>query len=136
MINLPAVICLTVILALVNTGCTGKVNGVPEARYSSEANVEQGKQLIASYGCGSCHSIPGVAGANAMAAPPLDHFYERTYIAGRLANTWANLMQWIQAPQSVDPDTAMPDLGVSEVEARDIAAYLYYEPSLIEILNN
>ena len=129
-------VTLIVLLILAGTACTGEVIGVPEERYSPEANIDNGRRLIASYGCGSCHSIPGVPGANAMAAPPLDHFYERTYIAGRLPNTWANLMLWIRDPQSVEPDTAMPTLGVTEIEARDIAAYLYYEPPLIDILNN
>lgn len=34
-------------------------------------------------------------------------------------------MQWVMNPQAVEPGTAMPDLGVSEPEARHIAAYLY-----------
>jgi cytochrome c len=119
---------LATIILFMFSACTGEVIGVPEERNSSEANLDNGRQLIASYGCGSCHTIPGVPGADSMAAPPLEHFYERTYIAGRLQNTWANLILWIQAPQSVEPDTAMPNLGVSETEARDIAAYLYHEP--------
>jgi len=85
--------------------------------------------LIASYGCGSCHSISGVPGADGMAAPPLECFYERTYIAGRLPNTWDNLIEWIQNPQKVEPGTAMPDLGVKRDEAHDIAAYLYDQPT-------
>jgi hypothetical protein len=70
-------------------GCSGQegVNGVPEPRAYSDASVESGRRLLASYGCGSCHSIPGVPGAHSMAGPPLDHFYERIYIAGRLPNT-------------------------------------------------
>jgi hypothetical protein len=68
--------------------------------------------LIAEYGCGSCHTIPGVPGADATAAPPLERFYERTYIAGKLANTKENLALWIRDPQEIEPGTAMPDLGV------------------------
>jgi cytochrome c1 len=70
-----------------------------------------------------------------MAAPPLDHFYARSYIAGRLPNTEENLLKWIQDPQQIEPGTAMPNLGVSEDEARDIAAYLYHQPSAGDVIN-
>jgi cytochrome c len=33
----------------------------------------------------------------------------------------------LRNPQSIEPGTIMPDLGLSESEARDIAAYLYSE---------
>jgi cytochrome c1 len=64
-----------------------------------------------------------------MAAPPLKCFYQRSYIAGRLANTKGNLIKWIKNPQQIDPGNAMPDLGVSEDEASDIADYLYDPPA-------
>jgi thiamine biosynthesis protein ThiI len=50
--------------------------------------VAAGRRLLAGYGCGTCHSIPGIPGADAKAAPPLDCFYERSYIAGRLAKRY------------------------------------------------
>jgi cytochrome c1 len=34
-------------------------------------------------------------------------------------------MRWIRDPPGVDAKTAMPRLGVTEPDARDIAAYLY-----------
>jgi cytochrome c len=117
------------LLLILLSGCSGGVIGVPEPRPSSPDSRAAGRKLIASYGCGSCHSIPGVPGADSMAGPPLACFYERTYIAGRLPNTWDNLVQWIQHPQQVEPGTAMPDLGVSKDEAYNIAAYLYDEPT-------
>ena len=36
-----------------------------------------------------------------------------------------NLVSWIHDPQMVDSATAMPKTGVTERQARDIAAYLY-----------
>ena len=123
---------LVIVLAFCLAACSGQVNGVPEPRDSTKSMVDTGRQLIASYGCGSCHSIPGVPGADAMAAPPLNCFYERTYIAGRLPNTWENLTKWIQNPQLVEPGTAMPNVGVSQKEADNIAAYLYHRPSFWE----
>lgn len=120
-----AYVLFVVVTALLLSSCSGDVNGVPEPRWAPAGNIANGRHLIASYGCGSCHTIPGVPGANATAAPPLKCFYLRTYIAGRLANTKENLVQWIQHPQQIDPGNAMPDLGVSEKEASDIADYLY-----------
>jgi cytochrome c len=123
---------LVIALLLFLSACSGDVNGLPEPHYAPSDKVEAGRRLIASYGCGSCHSIPGVAGANAMAGPPLAHFYERSYIAGKLPNTQENLVKWIQDPQQIDPGTAMPNLGVTEDEASDIAAYLYHRLTLID----
>jgi cytochrome c len=123
---------LAIVLAFCLAACAGQVNGVPEPREAAPDMVDTGRQLIASYGCGACHSIPGIPGADAMAAPPLNCFYERSYIAGRLPNTWENLTKWIQNPQLVEPGTAMPNLGVSQKEADTIAAYLYHRPSLWE----
>ena len=69
-----------------------------------------------------------------MAAPPLDRFYQRSYIAGRLSNTSENLSKWIQSPQEIDPGNAMPDLGVTADEAKDIAAYLYHDPTIDDFI--
>lgn len=85
----------------------------------------RGRRLVASYGCGSCHVVPGVPGARGRVGPSLDGFARRSYIAGALRNEPVTLVRWIRAPQQVDPGTVMPNLGVTEPHARDIAAYLY-----------
>ena len=126
-------LCLVILILSLLAACSGEVNGVPEPRESSGASIADGRRLIATYGCGLCHTIPGIPGADSMAGPPLNCFYERTYIAGHLANTWDNLMKWIEDPQSIDPNTAMPNLGVKQNEAHDIAAYLYHRPSFLEL---
>jgi cytochrome c len=126
---------LVVAVVLLLLGCVGEVNGVPGPRIVSGGRVEIGRGLIAQYGCGSCHTIPGVPGADSMAAPPLERFYERSYIAGRLPNTEDNLLKWIQDPQQIEPGTAMPNLGVTQDEARDMAAYLYHRLSLSDVIN-
>lgn len=87
-------------------------------------NPKLGQDLLVSYGCGSCHTIPGVKGADALVGPPLTSFSKRSYIAGQLSNTPDNLVRWIQNPTEVEPGTAMPDLGVSAEEARNMTAYL------------
>ncbi len=88
-------------------------------------NPDAGRLAIRSYGCGACHMVPGVRGANGLAGPPLTHFARRSFIAGEASNTASNLIRWIQAPESIEPGTAMPNLGVTEDMARDMAAYLY-----------
>jgi cytochrome c1 len=88
-------------------------------------DARRGPGLMQGYGCTACHTIPGVANAQGNVGPPLTRFADRTYIAGMLRNTPANLVRWIRDPQGVVPGNAMPNMGVSDAQARDIAAYLY-----------
>jgi len=125
-------IVLFLIASLLFAACTG-VNGVPEPPNVSDSSVEQGRQLIASYGCGSCHTITGIPGADSIVGPPLDNYYQRTYIVGRIPNTWDNLIAWIQNPQHFEPGSAMPNLGVSETDANQITAYLYHRQNLLDV---
>jgi cytochrome c2 len=87
----------------------------------------RGEAAIATHGCGSCHVIPGIRVAVGKVGPPLSDFAERSYIAGNAPNTPRNLAAWIRRPDSIEPGTVMPTLGVSQQEARDISAYLYLE---------
>lgn len=100
-----------------------------DARAEAEAMtggvLARGRSAIRLRGCGSCHSIPDVGGATSTVGPPLDDFGVRLSIAGLLPNTTPNLIRWIQHPQTIHPGTLMPDMGIYEQEARDIAAYLY-----------
>ena len=88
-------------------------------------DARRGATLIAEYGCGSCHVIPGIENAHAVTGPPLDGFRDRVYVAGLLVNDVDDLARWIRRPSSVNPGNAMPDVGLSEAEARDVVAYLY-----------
>ena len=85
----------------------------------------RGPAAIQKYGCIACHVIHGVVGARGRVGPALDGLATRSIVAGRLSNTPENLVHWIQDPQGVSPGTVMPNMGVSEPDARDIAAYLY-----------
>jgi len=84
----------------------------------------RGALVIGQQQCGSCHVIPGIAGADGMSGPPLGAFARRSMIAGVIANTPAGLVAWLRAPQAAVPGNAMPDMGLSEPQARDVAAYL------------
>jgi cytochrome c len=88
-------------------------------------DAERGKQAIRQNACPTCHVIPGISEAKGLVGPPLDRFAERVYVGGVVPNTPDNLVAWIMDPPSIDPLTAMPASGISEAEARDIAAYLY-----------
>ena len=92
---------------------------------ATDGDPARGHSLIESYGCGSCHTIPGIHNANGLVGPPLLYFSRRTMIAGQLPNTSENLVRWIEHPRSVDPKTAMPELGLNDDQADDIVAYLY-----------
>ncbi len=106
----------------------GLVGCGQEARRSGTVvpggDPERGATLIRTYGCGSCHTVDGVDGADGLVGPPLTGFGRRTYIAGELPNGAENLQRWIRHPKQVEPGTAMPDLGVSSTDARDLAAFL------------
>ena len=83
-----------------------------------------GAELIAREGCGLCHTIPGIANAEGRIGPPLEHIGSRSYIAGVLRNSPDNMVTWLRHPQKVVPGNAMPDMGLSETDARAITAYL------------
>ena len=75
---------------------------------------ERGKRLYTNkYGCNGCHRIGEEGG---VVGPALDR-------AGfRLNHTW--IYRWIKYPQSMKPDTRMPNLGLSDQDARAVTLYL------------
>lgn len=85
---------------------------------------QRGRVALTQYACNACHMIPGVTGSTVYVGRPLKDLAARKFIAGQLPNTQQNLMRWIQNPQEVDPQTAMPMLGVNTRDAQDISAYL------------
>ena len=91
----------------------------------THGNPHRGKIALTTYGCVACHTIPGVRGSNSLSAPPLIGISQRSYLAGMLVNTPDNLRSWIQHPRKINPHTAMPEQGVTDQDASDIAAYLY-----------
>jgi cytochrome c oxidase assembly factor CtaG/cytochrome c2 len=96
-----------------------------QAETLTGGSTQRGKTAIAKYGCGGCHTIPGVERAQATVGPPLSAIATRHYLGGHLVNTPDNMMKWIQFPQQTDPGNAMPNMGVTDQDARDITAYLY-----------
>ena len=111
--------------ALVSACAAVAACGAAEGSVIPGASVERGRQSLAGFGCGSCHAIDGVTAAHGRVGPPLTGIASRSIIAGELANTPENMVRWIRDPQAVEPNTAMPNLQVSEQSARDMVAYLY-----------
>jgi cytochrome c len=88
------------------------------------ADAERGRRLAERYHCGTCHLIPDVPAARGRIAASLAGFGRRSYIAGRLPNEPQLLERWLMDPAALVPGTAMPAMGVSAADARDLAAYL------------
>lgn len=120
-----AVFVAGALLPLLMLGGCSRSDGQGIFAVTRDSGTLRGKALIEEKRCGSCHTIPGIAGARGMVGPPLTGFGRRTFIAGEMPNTPANLARWVQSPTSVEPKTAMPDLGLTERQAQDVAAYLY-----------
>jgi putative membrane protein len=98
---------------------------IKEAEGMTGGSAKRGKTAIGKYGCAACHTISGIESGNATVGPPLTRIAVRHYLAGHLLNTRTNMVKWIQHPQAIDPGNAMPDLGVTNPDANDIAAFLY-----------
>jgi len=91
----------------------------------SGGDPERGHGLIQAYGCGTCHMVEGVRGARGQVGPRLEDYAQQHLLAGFLPNTPSNLIAWLMDPVALKPRTGMPSQGVTEEEARHIAAYLY-----------
>lgn len=114
-----------VLLLLAGTLACGREDEEQLAYVVAGGEAARGPAAMERYGCGACHIIPGVRRSDGLVGPPLTEFAHRAYVGGLLPNRPDHLVAWIRDPKRFDPRTAMPVLGVSEEEARDMAAYLY-----------
>jgi cytochrome c2 len=112
-----------VLAAMLSLGC-GHTRG-EAARAMTGGDPHRGRAAVRQYGCASCHAIPGVGGPQGQVGPPLTGLSGRVYLAGALPNTPENLVRWIRHPQEIRRPNVMPEMGVTEEDGRDIAAYLY-----------
>ena len=114
------------VVLLAATGCATGQNPRAESPALAEGGAPaQGREAIIAVGCGSCHRIPGIPNAEALVGPPLDSWSRRSFIAGTLPNSQANLGRWLDDPQEVRPGSAMPDLDLTPEQVTDIVAYLF-----------
>lgn len=113
------------VLTLALGGCANSGDVQEQAALLTGGDPANGPAAIGHYGCGSCHTIPNVKGASGLIGPPLAGIASRAYLAGRLPNSPDNMIRWIQHPQHVEKGNVMPEMGVTEADARDITAFLY-----------
>ncbi len=88
------------------------------------ADVARGRELVVQYGCVACHDIPGIKGVHGMVGPPLKAMALRQTIAGKYPNNSGTMAKWLQNPQAMDPNSSMPNVGVTPEDARDMTAFL------------
>jgi cytochrome c len=108
------------LLPILTAGCA-KPNTNFQAGSGYSGSVQD---KMTQYGCPTCHVIPGVPGAVGKVGPSLDSLAQRSYLAGRLSNNRANLQFWLMHPQSIEPGAAMPEMGVTQGDARQMAEFL------------
>jgi cytochrome c2 len=117
---------LLIVLVLAAFACTEKkYDKYQTMTATGGGDAAKGRKLVEEkYGCTACHSIPEVKGPKGMVGPPLEHMASRQFIAGKIQNTPQNMMAWLQNPQAMDPQNAMPNLAITPADARDITAFL------------
>src|SRR3954452_3994567 len=105
-------------LLLVVVGCSN--SRIEEAARVTRGNPLRGKLEIVRFGCPACHEIPGIPTARSRVGPSLRNIVAQEYLAGQISNTPNNMVHWVRVPQEIKPNSAMPNLGLSDEEARNI----------------
>jgi cytochrome c oxidase subunit 2 len=92
---------------------------------SRSAAYIAGEKLWTAKGCLACHALNAVDAPKGMVGPNLANIGARSYLAaGTLKNTDENMARWIQDPHEIKEGVLMPDLGITEEEARALVAFL------------
>lgn len=84
----------------------------------------RGRATAVGKGCMACHLAPDVRFPRGLTGPPLSGMGERVVIAGVLPNTPENMARWLKDPQAVKRGDAMPAVGLTDSQARDVTAWL------------
>ncbi len=86
--------------------------------------VYAGRRIFETTSCVNCHTVTGTT-AHGRFGPDLTHLMSRDTIAsGAVANTPANLRQWIRNPDVMKPGSKMPAMGLGDQEISALTAYL------------
>jgi len=81
--------------------------------------LNEGRRLMARYGCSRCHTVRLPEGGTLKAemdAPPLSH------IADKTTREW--IYSWLKDPQAYAASATMPNFKLSDDDDRDISAFL------------
>ena len=93
--------------------------GAPRGRTDAKwqgGDAQRGEQLFVSRGCRGCHSVGSAERSSLTRSPDL------AGIGAKVRPEW--LFDWLKSPRSYDPDTAMPQLALSDDDVRHLVAFL------------
>jgi cytochrome c2 len=93
-----------------------KTSEAPAAEKVAAAPGLNGADLFGSKTCGACHVLTGVPGAVGPVGPKLDGIGKTRDVA------W--LTAWLKDPAAVKAGTTMPNLGLTDAEAKAIAEFI------------
>jgi cytochrome c2 len=85
-------------------------------------NTQRGKQLVETAGCLACHAIAENTKVRETRGTSYDIAPELTRVGSKTNPAW--LYDWIRNPRRFNPTTKMPNLRLTDGEARDIVSYL------------
>ncbi len=85
-------------------------------------NAAKGKEIVESVGCLACHSIGDQTKVRALRGTSYDIAPELTRVGSKVTPGW--IYDWVRNPRHYNPTTKMPNLRLTDGEARDVTAYL------------
>jgi mono/diheme cytochrome c family protein len=94
----------------------------PQKGAAGTGNADHGKELVGQVGCKGCHVIENDTRMRDARGRSYDIAPELTRVGSKINADWA--YEWVKNPRSVNPDARMPNLRLTDQEARDVAAYL------------
>jgi len=89
---------------------------------SAGGNAARGKEIVESVGCLACHAIGDETKVRALRGTSYDIAPELTRVGSKVTPDW--IYDWIRNPRHYNPTTKMPNLRLTDGEARDVTAYL------------
>lgn len=116
---------LVLSLAACNRDEAAKSLAPGAAAPATPGDAARGKALVAQYGCNVCHVVPDIGGPQGSLGPSLAGVASRPTISfGKVPNTPENMVRYIQNPSALNPQSSMPPIGLTDVDATDVTAYL------------
>lgn len=110
----------TAVTAFLNDLAKGGNYKLPKAPAGGSAS--RGAKLMEDIGCKGCHVVTEEDRAVRVTDVSYDIAPELTKIASKVNRDW--LYSWIKNPKQYYPGTTMPNLRLTDSEARDIVAFL------------
>ncbi|MCA9393090.1 MAG: c-type cytochrome [Candidatus Omnitrophica bacterium] len=96
----------------------------PSDRLPIKGDPARGEELVASVGCYACHQIQPEKGDEMVTVDGLRRRFGPNLIDIGTKTSARWLYNWLKDPNSYHPDTAMPNLRLTDQEAADIASFL------------